>query len=199
LHWDGASWAPVAARADTTFEDVLAISPTDVWAIGFDAADAPVALHWDGAAWKKTSVPGPSTGFRLRRIGLVPGGVGPLGGGKHLRLGSWSLRGLDRDVERIDVASDLGSPDRGDRGDVLHRCHGLVTDGCLPRRRRHRSGLLGHGATLGWEGMDLRRRSTGDRGPRHHGDARRPRMAGPARRPSDRRGLRSLMNAPRDS
>jgi hypothetical protein len=76
LHWDGLSWAPVAARADTTFEDVLAISPTDVWVIGFDAADAPVALHWDGAAWKNTPVPGPSTGFRLRRIGLVPGGVG---------------------------------------------------------------------------------------------------------------------------
>ena len=48
-HWDGGSWRLSPTRTPTSsaqLHAVLAISPTDVWAVG------QVIMHWDGNNWK---------------------------------------------------------------------------------------------------------------------------------------------------
>ena len=74
LHWDGASWAPVAsptpagAIAPTLF-GVSARSPNDAWAVGsFAAIGVPGrtwVLHWNGTAWARIASPSPAGVFTL--------------------------------------------------------------------------------------------------------------------------------------
>ncbi len=62
-HWDGQSWHSVPMeqrRRATTITDVLALSPTDAWAIGYSwstTPDTPVMTHWDGTAWTNVALP----------------------------------------------------------------------------------------------------------------------------------------------
>src|SRR6266508_3380442 len=57
-HWDGSSWQAVPAPSPGTEENVLngvvAISSTDVWAVGYyedPGSLTSLFLHWDGATW----------------------------------------------------------------------------------------------------------------------------------------------------
>ena len=57
--WTGRSWVPVehpAARPGTVLNDVVAIAPDDVWAVGHDGANA-LFLHWDGVKWTEQTSP----------------------------------------------------------------------------------------------------------------------------------------------
>lgn len=64
-HWDGASWTvtPVPPPADVAdeLEAVTAVSPTDVWATGWQQVESngllPLAEHWDGSQWTKVPTP----------------------------------------------------------------------------------------------------------------------------------------------
>lgn len=63
-HWDGRSWRSVPVEQPpgdgAGFTDVLALSPTDAWAIGYTspgAAGAPLLMHWDGTAWTSAAPP----------------------------------------------------------------------------------------------------------------------------------------------
>jgi hypothetical protein len=66
-HWDGTTWSiiptPNPAGADVTYlTGVAAISPTDVWAVGYTQGgqgviQAPLIEHFDGQSW--TIVPSP--------------------------------------------------------------------------------------------------------------------------------------------
>jgi hypothetical protein len=66
LHWDGEAWSIVPSPpvpAYSWVEDVSAVSPTDIWAVGAQRAqDAPahetLIEHWDGNEW--TVVPSPN-------------------------------------------------------------------------------------------------------------------------------------------
>jgi len=72
-HWDGRAWSvvqnPASAGIDparsSSLEDVAAIAPNDVWAVGEIGATDPAgpsrALleHWDGAAWHRLQSPPP--------------------------------------------------------------------------------------------------------------------------------------------
>jgi hypothetical protein len=62
LHWDGALWALVdAGRAvgvgRSALLDVEAVSPTDVWAVGY-LHNRPLMIRFDGQAWSRTETQG---------------------------------------------------------------------------------------------------------------------------------------------
>ncbi|MCK2216047.1 hypothetical protein MF672_019920 [Actinomadura sp. ATCC 31491] len=64
LHWDGAAWNSVAAPDPAggtggALRAVKAISPTDVWAVGYRDYRTPVAFHYDGTAWREVALPAP--------------------------------------------------------------------------------------------------------------------------------------------
>jgi hypothetical protein len=58
VHWDGAAWtvvpSPSPDRARSRLQGVVAISPTDAWAVGEDIGgqhDPYLVEHWNGASW----------------------------------------------------------------------------------------------------------------------------------------------------
>ena len=64
--WDGESWARAATPdpgLGATVRKVVAIAPTDVWAIGYsehrDGSLRPMALHFDGSTWTRVDTPNP--------------------------------------------------------------------------------------------------------------------------------------------
>jgi hypothetical protein len=69
VHWDGTSWSPVRQGAGTKRSggkmfDLAALSPTDIWAVGYKGTPSidefePLAEHWDGTAWQVIDVPVP--------------------------------------------------------------------------------------------------------------------------------------------
>ncbi len=67
-HWDGTTWRVVPsadpAGADSFLNSAVALSPSDVWAVGIarggDGAARTLVEHWDGSAW--SVVPSPSVG-----------------------------------------------------------------------------------------------------------------------------------------
>ncbi|MFA1538811.1 hypothetical protein [Actinomadura monticuli] len=63
-HWDGQSWTvfPVDGLPDGRIGilDMVAVSPTDAWAIGWNVSTSPmtsVMAHWDGASWTNVAPP----------------------------------------------------------------------------------------------------------------------------------------------
>jgi hypothetical protein len=54
LHWNGTRWVrlQVAGLADGGLSGVVAVSPTDAWAVGGVAGHGwPLVLHWNGRRW----------------------------------------------------------------------------------------------------------------------------------------------------
>jgi hypothetical protein len=94
LRWDGSRWRRIASPNQGSGDDqsfltgVVAISPTDAWAVGsfrtIDPADAQaLTFHWNGTAW--TSVPN-SCGTTLREVFAVSAtNVWAVGGGSTCR------------------------------------------------------------------------------------------------------------------
>jgi hypothetical protein len=95
FHLDGNHWkvvpSPNPTRRDNQLVSVLALSPTDVWAVGYsqDDSDSPrtMTLHWDGSTW--SIVPSPDPGNELN----VLWGVGTDGGGGVWAIGHYRDRG----------------------------------------------------------------------------------------------------------
>jgi hypothetical protein len=126
LRWDGSTWRSVPIPAHTVPEggtfglaSVLALSPTNVWAVGAIVwpvenreESEPVALRWDGTRWTKVDVPG--TGFGLG--GLAPDGCGGVWmrtyqGGEllHYRAGRWTKAELPNVAETDLVGAQLAN------------------------------------------------------------------------------------------
>lgn len=65
LHWDGTAWSlsanSIVGIQHPMLRDVVALSSTDVWAVGSDSEGA-LIVRWDGATW--TNVPHPARGGR---------------------------------------------------------------------------------------------------------------------------------------
>ncbi|TMR01250.1 hypothetical protein ETD83_14720 [Actinomadura soli] len=69
LRWNGRTWkrwivAPSNPGWETSLQKVLALSGSDVWAVGYTWANGngpggrrPMALHWNGHGWARTPVP----------------------------------------------------------------------------------------------------------------------------------------------
>ena len=56
MHWDGTQWRLVSsptAGTNSRFNAVVAISASDVWAVGYSGASTyqALAIHWNGTAW----------------------------------------------------------------------------------------------------------------------------------------------------
>lgn len=69
MHWDGSSWKNVTAPSPGVpfnfLEDIAAVSPSDMWAVGLVSAPGDTEwtsflLHWDGTGW--TQAPAPDAG-----------------------------------------------------------------------------------------------------------------------------------------
>jgi hypothetical protein len=63
IHWDGSQWARMStptASGDSFLLAVTAVSPTDVWSVGWDSdPSAGLIEHWDGSQW--SIVPAPNS------------------------------------------------------------------------------------------------------------------------------------------
>ena len=79
-HWNGSTWSLVSSPNPggwpVSLNDVVAVSPYDVWAVGDMSQDAPiyrlpVVLHWDGRAWNVVSTPPTNTYSILRGVTAV--------------------------------------------------------------------------------------------------------------------------------
>jgi hypothetical protein len=77
-HWTGSSWTAVSAPNPGSqwneLNGVVAVTPTDVWAVGYlkgsDDQEQPLIEHWDGTAWSVSPAPVPSPGGnRLQGVG----------------------------------------------------------------------------------------------------------------------------------
>jgi hypothetical protein len=82
MHYNGAAWQPVASPSvgsgASQLNAVLALSPSDVWAVGFSTPVAPpqsaatltLIEHWDGSSWSVVSSPnvGPTSQFESNQL-----------------------------------------------------------------------------------------------------------------------------------
>ena len=84
LHWTGHSWQRAATprAANVTLDSVAALSPAQVWAVGFAAPGnrpyLPYALHWNGHAWRSVPVPAGPAGDSRQLISVTAVGGGQL-------------------------------------------------------------------------------------------------------------------------
>jgi uncharacterized membrane protein len=82
LRWDGALWKAVAspnlgtATASNQLNGVVALSPTNAWAVGYydtgSGDQRALILHWDGASWQpEATVPEPVGGTNIKLYGIA--------------------------------------------------------------------------------------------------------------------------------
>ena len=85
-HWNGSAWSIVPSvdpKPVSTLSGVLALSPTDVWAVGNaskklnGAHGGPLVEHYDGHAWSNVKVP--KVNGSLRAITRAPSGLWAVG------------------------------------------------------------------------------------------------------------------------
>jgi hypothetical protein len=73
LHWNGSAWSQVAipssggAFSINELSDVVAVSATDVWAVGRAFSfqffqEVPYLLHYNGVTWQHSTIPSPPAG-----------------------------------------------------------------------------------------------------------------------------------------
>src|SRR5215472_2497457 len=60
MRWDGVSWAQVPSPnlPDSILKGITAVSPANVWAVGFTGRHALIE-HWNGVKWKRVASPSP--------------------------------------------------------------------------------------------------------------------------------------------
>jgi hypothetical protein len=59
FHWDGTRWSFETLHPGGFLFTVVALTPTDAWAVGLDySTDGPFFEHWDGARWTRVDSPG---------------------------------------------------------------------------------------------------------------------------------------------
>ncbi len=76
LHFDGTTWQAVPTPNPSAYQNLLhgvvALSPTDAWAVGFDAdpgstIERAQSMHWDGTSWTLVPMVVPLTGVSRPR------------------------------------------------------------------------------------------------------------------------------------
>jgi hypothetical protein len=123
LHWNGATWQPVAPPSGTTGKLLAAASssPADLWAVGDDGHSHGLVLHSAGAAWSRVPVPQFGTTTHLRGVRAfsptdvwVVGDEGTDDGARTLVL-HWNGVGWTR----------VASPNPDPKSNVLHAVGGF--------------------------------------------------------------------------
>jgi hypothetical protein len=86
LHWNGTTWSRATIPAFPSggqLRDVVALSPTDLYAVGLDGEGfnaRTLVLHWNGATWTSQATPSPPVGPKLYGAAAVgPGAVWGVG------------------------------------------------------------------------------------------------------------------------
>ena len=86
-HWDGTSWSILsapAADANNVLYSVVAVGPSDAWAVGESYEINPGATlveHWNGSAWSLVPSPAPGSSSVLQGVvAISPDDVWALGG-----------------------------------------------------------------------------------------------------------------------
>jgi hypothetical protein len=115
LHWNGSAWSRVSSpdvgNAQTVLKDVVALSSTDVWAVGytddFGGPTRAVALHWNGTSW--TVAPAPALGTLDAVTALSPTDIWASGtdANGNLELANW--RGSSWTVSPAPAAAGTGT------------------------------------------------------------------------------------------
>ena len=85
LHWDGSTWTrvptPDVGPIQTFLRDVVVLSPTNAWAIGWASGavngTTSVSLHWNGSSW--AIAPAPPLGTLNSVTALSPTDIWTLG------------------------------------------------------------------------------------------------------------------------
>ena len=101
-HWWRVAFPASITNTKTSLSSVVAISPTDVWAVGSpDTFAGPLVVHWDGSTWSKVTVPLPPADRRTPVMNAVDASsasnvwmVGYVGAGvffDHWNGTSWTL------------------------------------------------------------------------------------------------------------
>lgn len=82
-HWDGDAWTAVRLPESDSelavLQDVVAVAPDDVWAVGYrlvpdtspELRTEPVSAHFDGVGWRLVPVPDTTTGGSSELSGLT--------------------------------------------------------------------------------------------------------------------------------
>jgi hypothetical protein len=71
LHWNGTAWSRATIPAFPSggqLRDVVALSPTNVYAVGTDGegtSGRSLVLRWDGRSWTREATPSPQVGPKL--------------------------------------------------------------------------------------------------------------------------------------
>jgi len=89
-HWNGTFWSivpnPASSQPSTTLLGLTAASPTDIWAVGYQAGAGssgsivPLAEHWDGTAWSIVPVPAGNQISDLYAVSVAGGQAWAAGG-----------------------------------------------------------------------------------------------------------------------
>lgn len=95
VHWDGQRWSvvpsPNAGDYQNILDGVTALSPNDVWAVGYESPlggpARSVALHYDGKAWSLTTLP------EIPGLGDGLSGVAGTGPNDVWAVGSYTVLG----------------------------------------------------------------------------------------------------------
>lgn len=101
VHYTGTRWHRVRAKAlaGAAFNDILALSPANVWVVGAHSGGEPphLLVHFNGKSWRRVSMPGNTRPIRIVSDGqggfwvlAYPAGVGPEALLHRSRSGSWT-------------------------------------------------------------------------------------------------------------
>lgn len=91
-HWDGQAWTavlgPDARFVDEVLNGIVAISPSDAWAVGRVkqsgySGGTPLVLHWDGSSWQAVTPPIGVTGEMRAVSSDTAGGAWVVGDDGH--------------------------------------------------------------------------------------------------------------------
>lgn len=102
MHYDGTAWAAVTVPDTSGVLDVAALSPTDVWALGFDGT----VLHFDGTAWTSTGRPG---GALLGVVSPTDVWTGGPGGLAHYTGSGWTSSAVPSGIYEFTGSAALAS------------------------------------------------------------------------------------------
>ena len=116
LHWNGSAWSRVASPdvgdAQTVLKDVVALSPTNAWAVGytnsFGGGASAVALHWNGASWSVASAPALGTLDTVAALSATDIWASGTDGTGAIQLANW--RGAGWTSAPAPAAGGTGTP-----------------------------------------------------------------------------------------
>jgi hypothetical protein len=133
LRWNGSAWsqvalpAPPAGLSRVRLEDVVAVSATDVWIVGYAQSgccqQVPYYLHWTGQGWQqgRANVPGiftAVTALSPTRVYAVGGGVISRWNGSAWSVEAQTVQGTLDEISAAGpstvwtVGRDAGTPSR---------------------------------------------------------------------------------------